>query len=233
MKKKISLLIYVDWLETLELLKPTERGVIFSNLLRDTAGLELLPMTPRGEVLFCSMLRQVRWDRDKWCKTSEERVKAGRKGGLATAKLRREQQMAANQADQEQDQDQEQVQEHAQDPPSREGAGERSTLLDFYCQTIEDEPSERVRQALAQYERELGTEVCREAIAIGGENGAVSWNYVRSVLENRKRRGDTSTKRWSPPRGGKRFITESTPLSDFERQVIARTLAEAAEEGAL
>ncbi len=233
MKKKISLLIYVDWLETLELLKPTERGVIFSNLLRDTAGQELLPMTPRGEVLFCSMLRQVRWDQDKWRKTSEERVKAGRKGGLATAKLRREQQMAANQADQEQDQEQEQVQDHDQDPPSREGAGERSALLDYYCQTIEEAPSLHVQQALAQYERELGTAVCREAIAIGGENGAVSWNYVRSVLENRKRRGDTSTKRWRPPRGGKQFITESTPLSDFERQVIARTLAEAAEEGAL
>lgn len=231
MKKKISLLIYVDWLETLELLKPTERGVIFSNLLRDTAGLELLPMTPRGEVLFCSMLRQVRWDRDKWRKTSEERVKAGRKGGLATAKLRREQQMAANQADQEQEQDQEQDQD--QDPPSREGAGERSALLDFYCQTIEDDLSLHVQQALAQYERELGTELCREAITVGGENGAVSWNYVRSVLENRKRRGMTTPKRWRPPRGGKQFITESTPLSEFERQVIARTLAEAEEEGTL
>ena len=36
MKKseKISLLVYVDWLETLELLEPAERGLVFSNLLR-------------------------------------------------------------------------------------------------------------------------------------------------------------------------------------------------------
>ena len=32
--EKTSLLLYLDWLETLELLEPRDRGILFSNLLR-------------------------------------------------------------------------------------------------------------------------------------------------------------------------------------------------------
>ena len=101
-------------------------------------------------------------------------------------------------------------------------------MVSFYRDTIEAEPSERVLQQLQDYRRELGDELCRRAIEIGGENGAVSWNYVRSVLENLKSRGIRSVQQLQrkPPRGQKRFITnEPRELSELEKQAVAMALA--------
>lgn len=228
MKKsgKISLLVYVDWLETLELLEPAERGLVFSNLLRQTRQEELLPLSPMGEVVFSTLMRQVHWDLEKWKQVSAQRSAAGRKGGLASVKSRRGKQKEAKEAEQDQDQEQEQVQDQV--APSREPGWD--ALRAFYCQTIEAAPSERVLRELEHYRRELGEQRCREAIEIGGEHGAVSWNYVRSVLENMKKRGDSRHRKSREPRVGKRFIRPGDELPELEKQAIAMALAGLSEE---
>lgn len=238
-KKKESLLLYVDWLETLELVKPAERGLIFSNLLRYVGQLPLLSMNSRTEVLFHSVLRQVNWDLEKWRKTTEARAKAGRKGGLASGENRREKQREAKEAEYENETVYENETDHDYDTPSREcargweGQTEGDPLIRFYCQTVEAEPAQWVLRELEDYRSCLGDELCRKAIAISGENGAVSWQYVRAVLENMKARGIRSVAQLQrrPPRGAKQFITaEPRELSEVEKQAIAMVLQEFSEE---
>lgn len=238
-KKKESLLLYVDWLETLELVKPAERGLIFSNLLRYVGKQPLLTMNSRTEVLFHSILRQVNWDLEKWRKTTEARAKAGRKGGLASGESRREKQREANEAEYENEPVYENENAHDYEPPSRErargweGQAEGDPLIRLYCQTVESEPADWVLGELKDYRNRLGEELCRKAIAISGENGAVSWQYVRAVLENMQARGIRSPGQIQrrPPRGGKQFITaEPRELSELEKQAVAMALEGLSEE---
>ena len=58
----------------------------------------------------------------------------------------------------------------------------------------------------------------------------MSWNYVRSVLENMKKRGDSRHRKSEEPRVGKRFIRPGDELPELEKQAIAMALAGLSEE---
>ena len=234
--QKISILLYLDWLDSLELLRPAERGVIFTNLLRQAAQLPLEKMNRGTQVLFSAMMRQVSRDLEKWQEVKRARAEAGRKGGVASGESRRRQK-EANEAKEAVDVP-EAVPEFVPEPvpapgsPYREnpGAGENreDSLISFYRQNIEAEPNPRVLAQLQAYRQELGDALCRKAIEIGGENAAVSWNYVRTVLEGMKSRGIYSVDqlRRKPPRVGKQFITnEPRELSELEKWAVAQALA--------
>lgn len=80
--------------------------------------------------------------------------------------------------------------------PSGGPVGPSMSAAAFFLERISPTASPATLEALAEFERDLGTEVCVRAMTAAQEAGNASWRYIRGILRNKRRQGVRSLAAW-------------------------------------
>ena len=91
MNEKISLLIYYDYENMLEILSGEEtKKLLLAMIQYDKHGI-LPDFDGQLKMAFAAIKINLDRDKDKWIKTRNQKIEAGRKGGNAKSKIERSQ----------------------------------------------------------------------------------------------------------------------------------------------
>lgn len=89
MDKKNSFVMYMDSWDVIEELDPEQRGILLAAIYAIQLGTELPEMDKETRIVFKTIKAQLFRDKTKYEETIEARKKAGQKGGLKSAEVRR------------------------------------------------------------------------------------------------------------------------------------------------
>ena len=81
--------------------------------------------------------------------------------------------------------------------PPYTGEDGRLSAVATYAKKISFTPSTASMRELAEYEKELGYDVCSLAMDAALDAGARNWNYVKAILNNCAQNGITSREAWN------------------------------------
>jgi hypothetical protein len=90
LSNKNSFVLYADYWEHIQKLNNDERGILLTAIYRYILNCELPEMSGAVEMAFSFIRLQLERDNEKWENTRKERVEAGRLGGVASGKSRKQ-----------------------------------------------------------------------------------------------------------------------------------------------
>lgn len=87
----------------------------------------------------------------------------------------------------------------------------------FFLERISPGAARTTLESLAEFERDLGPEVCLRAMTEALEAGKANWRYIRGILRNKRRDGVRSIAAWDAAEAARRAGKEERHGEERER----------------
>lgn len=195
--------LFVDYLDAIEPLGDAERGRLFTALLTYAGTGEAPQLCGNERFLFPMMRAQIDRDEAAAEEISEARSAAGKRGAQAKARKRQQTRQLPAKAskpsyDKDKDKDKDKEKDKDEDSSAAAPSGQSSSgsAVSFFLDKVNPAPAAAALELLADYEQDLGSEVCIRAMMEALDAGKADWRYIQGILRNKRRDGIRSLAAW-------------------------------------